>query len=242
MQSLAKTMLFFLPDRSSIRRHRIESSIPMIMGDVVRDYRLTSQVEALWPYSPLLKPENIENIPNSIKLLWQNRQILQKRKRFGKIVETIPHFKWYEHRELYREKLEYPLSIAFAFVATHNHFVLDRGGKVFNRSAPVIKLPEGATEDQHLELLGVLNSSTACFWLKQVSHNKGSGVDSKKTLDRLQSLGKTSMNSLVRSFRSFRFLVLCRWSVLGSWMLSLSSFPCWSRQRWWRLARRPVLG
>ena len=26
-----------------------------------------------------------------------------------------------------------PLSIAFADVATHNHFVLDRGGKVFNR-------------------------------------------------------------------------------------------------------------
>jgi hypothetical protein len=68
-----------------------------------------------------------------------------------------------------------PLSITFAFVATHNHFVLDRGGKVFNRSAPVIKLPEGASEDDHLALLGVLNSSTACFWLKQVSQNKGNG-------------------------------------------------------------------
>src|SRR5690606_35740805 len=65
-----------------------------------------------------------------------------------------------------------PLSITFAFVATHNHFVLDRGGKVFNRSAPVIKLPEGATEDEHFDLLGVLNSSIACFWLKQVSHDK----------------------------------------------------------------------
>ncbi len=61
----------------------------------------------------------------------------------------------------------------FAFVATHNHFVLDRGGKVFNRSAPVIKLPDEATEDDHLALLGVLNSSTACFWLKQVSYHKG---------------------------------------------------------------------
>jgi hypothetical protein len=63
-------------------------------------------------------------------------------------------------------------------VATHNHFVLDRGGKVFNRSAPVIKLPEGATEDDHLALLGVINSSTACFWLRQVSQGKaGSGLD-----------------------------------------------------------------
>ena len=59
-------------------------------------------------------------------------------------------------------------------MATHNHFVLDRGGKVFKQSAPVIKLPKEATEDDHLALLGVLNSSTACFWLKQNSHNKGS--------------------------------------------------------------------
>ena len=51
--------------------------------------------------------------------------------------------------------------------------MLDRGGKVFNRSAPIIKLPSDATEDDHLALLGLLNSSTACFWMKQVFHNKG---------------------------------------------------------------------
>ena len=66
-----------------------------------------------------------------------------------------------------------PLSIAFAFVATHNHFVLDRGGKVFKQSAPVIKLPPDATEEDHLALLGLLNSSTACFWMKQVFYPKG---------------------------------------------------------------------
>src|SRR5262249_16435324 len=63
--------------------------------------------------------------------------------------------------------------------ATHNHFVLDRGGKVFNRSAPVIKLPSNATEDEYLALLGLLSSSTACFWTEQVFHNKGSTVDEK---------------------------------------------------------------
>jgi hypothetical protein len=41
--------------------------------------------------------------------------------------------------------------------------------------APVIKLPEGASEDDHLALLGLLNSSAACFWMKQVFHNKGNG-------------------------------------------------------------------
>lgn len=84
---------------------------------------------------------------------------------------------WYEWQELYSDKLRTPFSITFAFVATHNHFIIDRGDKVFNRSAPVIKLPPGSSEGDHLTLLGLLNSSTACFWMKQIFHNKGSTVD-----------------------------------------------------------------
>ena len=42
-----------------------------------------------------------------------------------------------------RRQQRTPLSITFGEVATHNHFVLDRGGKVFKRTAPVIKLPLG---------------------------------------------------------------------------------------------------
>ena len=87
---------------------------------------------------------------------------------------------WREYAVLVKDKLRTPLSIAFAEIASHNHFVLDRGGKVFKQSAPVIKLPANATEEDHLVLLGLLNSSTACFWMKQVSHQKqmmgGDGV------------------------------------------------------------------
>src|SRR5690606_4024256 len=38
-----------------------------------------------------------------------------------------------------------------------------------------------ATEQDHLALVGLLNSSTACFWLQQVCHNKGGpgGANSK---------------------------------------------------------------
>ena len=83
--------------------------------------------------------------------------------------------RWYEYGRLTHTKLRTPLSIAFAYVATHNHFVLDRGGKVFKQSAPIIKLPADATEDDHLGLLGLLNSSTACFWMKQVMTGKHKG-------------------------------------------------------------------
>src|SRR5260221_163236 len=86
-------------------------------------------------------------------------------------VESQRWRRWYRW---VAQRYRTPLTITFAFVATHNHFVLDRGGKVFNRSAPVIKLPERASEDDHLALLGVLNSSVACFWLKQQSQDKPS--------------------------------------------------------------------
>jgi hypothetical protein len=84
---------------------------------------------------------------------------------------------WYEWQELYPGKLCTALLIAFGEIATHNHFVLDRAGTVFKNSALVIRLNEAASEDQHLNLVGLLNSSTACFWLKQTCHCKGSTVD-----------------------------------------------------------------
>jgi len=111
--------------------------------------------------------------------MWPYRTNLANNKLFGKQTKTDAGMKWWEFGRLTTSKLRTPLTITFAFVATHNHFVLDRGGKVFKQTAPIIKLPESATEDDHLALLAYLNSSTACFWLKQVCHNKGSTVDTK---------------------------------------------------------------
>src|SRR5262249_26980979 len=102
------------------------------------------------------------------------RAILAARSVFGKSLYEQGR-PWWEHLEHYRDKLRIPLSISFAFVATHNHFVLDTGGKVFKQSAPVIKLSEDATEEEHLGLLGLLNSSTAASWMRQVFHDKGGG-------------------------------------------------------------------
>ena len=47
------------------------------------------------------------------------------------------------------------------------------GGHVFNQTAPIIKLDPQLGEPEHVDLLGLLNSSTACFWLKQVCYPKG---------------------------------------------------------------------
>ena len=146
----------------------------IVIGENVRDYGLRGEALIWWPYEDVFKPSWIpESHPVVKNGLWPLRSILSQRVIFGQSLAERKR-PWYDHLECYTSKMLTPLSIAFAFVATHNHFVLDRGGKVFKQSAPVIKLPEGASEDNHLALLGVLNSSTVCFWLKQNSHRKAS--------------------------------------------------------------------
>ena len=157
----------------TLRRRCIEERhrLPMVEGDATRDWAITGPVMSLWPYDPVsLKAEDNLEI---LILLWPYRSVLSSRVAYGQS-QLERKLTWFEYSMFFVKRFRVPPSITFAFVATHNHFVLDRGGKVFNRSAPVIKLPEGAAEDDHYALLGVLNSSTACFWLKQVSHDKGS--------------------------------------------------------------------
>ncbi|WP_433461723.1 BREX-2 system adenine-specific DNA-methyltransferase PglX [Spirillospora sp. CA-128828] len=149
----------------------IEMQRPLVEGDTVRDYLIDEPTVSLWPYdSDSLEARESESVA---MLLWPYRTGLRGRVAFGKN-QLERGLKWFEYSMFFTGRYRIPLSISFAFVATHNHFVLDRGGRVFKQSAPVIKLPEDAEESEFLKLLGVLNSSVACFWLKQVSHDKGS--------------------------------------------------------------------
>lgn len=165
-------------------------SIEMTEGDSVRDYRIAHATDVIFPYDSELRPQLSPAVDG---LLWPYRQdLIRRREPNGAQLEI--GLTWFEWSRFIRRRYRRPLSIGFAFVATHNHFVLDRGGKVFNRSAPVIKLAEGATEDQHLELLGVLNSSAACFWLKQNSQSKagsgiGRGIQPEGWMDRYEFTG-----------------------------------------------------
>ncbi|GAA0632078.1 BREX-2 system adenine-specific DNA-methyltransferase PglX [Streptomyces thermocarboxydovorans] len=150
-------------------RQRSVETRTLVTGDVLRDWVVDTEAAVLWPYHDERPDASLQET----ELFWPYRSTLRAGLTFGKTREQRG-MAWHEHIMLSWERTRASALIAFAFVATHNHFVLDRGGKVFNRSAPVIKLPEGASEERHLELLGVLNSSAACFWLKQVSHDKGS--------------------------------------------------------------------
>lgn len=149
------------------------------LGEEIRDFSISAKFLAWYPYDSGKSLRNIDYKNPPVQDLWCSRRKLQERATFGGGTYLSDGRPWFEWHQMPTDKGAAELTITFAFVATHNHFVLDRGGKVFNRSAPVIKLGDDATEDDHLALLGILNSSTACFWLKQNSHNKGSTVDTK---------------------------------------------------------------
>ena len=167
--------LYLLADAAHARRIGLEHTRSMVTGDLVRDWTAGSMT-AVWLYDNDFNLLPLERLPRTARYFWPTYSVVSRRKRFGTPM-VDRGLTWYEYQELYVNKLRTPLTITFGEVATHNHFVLDRGGRVFKQTAPVIKLPAGSSEDEHLGLLGLLNSSVACFWLKQVCHNKGSTVD-----------------------------------------------------------------
>ncbi|WP_405960233.1 BREX-2 system adenine-specific DNA-methyltransferase PglX [Streptomyces sp. NBC_00024] len=154
------------PDARALQR-------PLVTGDVVRDWDIDADVPALVPYGSDNEPIAYQPETSWGRHLWTMRTQLGSTTGFGGKTRAESDEPWWTWYRWVADRYRTPLTIAYGEVATHNHFVLDRGGKVFKQTAPVIKLPETASEEQHLELLGVLNSSVACFWLKQMCHDKG---------------------------------------------------------------------
>lgn len=145
---------------------------PLVEGDNVREWAISASECGIVPYSDdgLVA---VENWPGLLRHLWGFRTLLGNRATFGQGTYFSDGKPWWSWHQITLSRLQYRYAIAFGEVASHNHFVLDRGGKVFKQTAPVIKLPADKSEEYHLGLLGLLNSSTGCFWLKQMCFPKG---------------------------------------------------------------------
>ena len=163
--------VFLLPNEKTAHRLGVELVRPIVVGDLVRDWTIDETPVAVWLYNSEFALLSLKELPGTRRFLWLAKAIISRRKRFGTPM-LDRGLNWYEWQELYVEKLRTPLTITFAEVASHNHFVLDRGGRVFKNTAQVIKLPAGATESDYSALLGLLNSSVICFRMKQTAHQK----------------------------------------------------------------------
>ncbi|WP_444941914.1 BREX-2 system adenine-specific DNA-methyltransferase PglX [Microbulbifer sp. ZKSA004] len=154
-------------------------SIGVVEGEFVRDWELKLKTGCIFPYDDDLNPTL--NLPD-VKLrsvLWPNKQVLRNRREPNGFQEEIGLI-WFEWSRFQKERFLSEMSISFAEVASHNHFVLDRGGKVFKQTAPIIKLNSEATQEDYLSMTAYLNSSLSCFYMKQICHQKqmtgGDGV------------------------------------------------------------------
>jgi hypothetical protein len=145
-------------------------------GAGIRDWYALSYELVWFPYSI---PDGLRRVvPGSkewaqdLNVLWRYRTPMAQRATFQGVMKDA-ELEWYEYMQFTRSLVATDQQISFANVATHNHFAFVQGRFVFNSKAPVVKLPPGSSKDEHLAVLGLLNSSVACFWMKQVFHCKG---------------------------------------------------------------------
>lgn len=159
----------FTYPKASVARHGASADLfpPLVAGDGIRDFSVVTPSVTWFPYRageliPSLGTASAEN-----RLLWPLRANLGYRATFGRATYFEAGRPWYEWHQVPTDARTHVTTIAFAFVATHNHFVLDHGDKVFKQTAPVVKFPSSA-DDQEIEgLFGLLSSSSVCFWLHE---------------------------------------------------------------------------
>jgi len=165
----------FLAPRGTFRRMAVETDLirDLVKGEDIRDWTISSDLEALCPYD-MSTHEATTPGGSADRHLWHFRTLLAGTQGFGGKSKTASGTAWWEWFRWIPDRYRGSTPITFAYVATHNHFVLGSSGQVYRggASAPIIKLPESATEDDHYALLAYLNSSTACFWMKQVGQEK----------------------------------------------------------------------
>ena len=167
----------FVAPLPAFLRKGVERSIlfEYVNGEAVRDWTFRTPYAALVPLDTEQEPLRPDPEAGWYRWLWPYKSAIENTVSFNQKTRKQLGEKWWTWYRWVKAKYAVKKSIVFTNVATHNHFVLDRGGHVFNAHAPVIKMPSDATDDAHFRLLGVLNSSVACFWMKQVFHNKGAG-------------------------------------------------------------------
>ena len=114
----------------------------MVEGDDVRDWLKPSVTLPCFPTMPACMPVPEEPTHPISRYLWAVTDVPgQQQDVRWKTRRVEDGLTWYEYGGLPAASYRTPLSIVYGEVATHNHFVLDRGGKVFKQTAPVIKLP-----------------------------------------------------------------------------------------------------
>jgi hypothetical protein len=150
-----------------------EPLIPVITGSGVRDWTAISNADGTLLSGAGQRSLDIRIFPRHWRRLWPYRTVLGNRSNYSGRSFFEDGRSWYEWHHVTNTPHTHPWLIVFPWVSTHSHFAVLRERSAPLNSAPVILLPETASDSDVLQLAALLNSSLICFWLKQYSNSKG---------------------------------------------------------------------
>ncbi|MDO8578011.1 MAG: hypothetical protein Q7R50_02400 [Dehalococcoidales bacterium] len=169
--------IFFLPAHTA-RIFRIEGQVlqAVNVGDEIRNWSYRDTFVAIFPYDSDFRAIKINEYPNVKKFLLPFRSKLESVITFGQTKQEAGR-QWFEYFCPYEERHKIQTTIAFSDITTHNHFVTFTIHRLFKDTAPMVILKN--KEDSNL-LSGLLNSSSALFWFKQVCFSKRESEEGAK--------------------------------------------------------------
>jgi hypothetical protein len=165
----------FTAPPASFRRTGAEGRplIPVITGSEVRDWQVRAELDGAIFAETGERALDIASFPRHLHRLWPYRTVLELRRNYSGRSYLEDGRRWYGWHHITETPRAHPWSLIFPWVSTHNHFAVLRERAAPLNSAPVIRLPDTASDSDVIQLAALLNSSLACFWLKHYSNSKG---------------------------------------------------------------------
>lgn len=165
----------FTAPAASFRRSGVEARplIPVITGSEVRDWQVHTELQGAMFAEAGDRALDIAHFPRHLHRLWPYRTVLELRRNYSGRSYLEDGRRWYSWHHITETPRAHPWSLIFPWVSTHNHFAVLRERAAPLNSAPVLRLPDTASDSDVIQLTALLNSSLACFWLKQYSNSKG---------------------------------------------------------------------
>ncbi|MEJ7786123.1 MAG: BREX-2 system adenine-specific DNA-methyltransferase PglX [Solirubrobacteraceae bacterium] len=163
----------FVRSRGAWHRARVPESLlrPFTTGTDVADWTVSNGAVAWFPYSgsALLEPELLGT---ALRAIWPWREVAWGRRTFSKRSYREEGRAFYEWHQLALQRHQTDLFLVWAYKSTTNLFALARGGAVFNRHAPFVKLQDESVTN-YLLIAAVVNSALAAFLLKLTCQDTG---------------------------------------------------------------------
>ncbi|MEK7282047.1 MAG: hypothetical protein AAB037_06845, partial [Chloroflexota bacterium] len=154
-----------------------EFVLPLTTGETVRNWANNSGL-SLFPYDEFQEwaVVPLQRLPYQ-SFLTSLETPLSNRITFGKAQSE--RGEWYEYAMVSPNRLQRQAIITMPEIATHGHALVLSKPFLASQTAPVSYLTVDSVALHHL-VAGLLNSSSALFWLKQVCFNKGAGEDEER--------------------------------------------------------------